>query len=216
MNIKKNAATIVVLASLFSTAHAVDAYVDQFVSFKDVLGNNATAMGNIQDSTTSVNTGTYVVGVVNPALVTGAPQAAEWVSLLQNYEAVYGFSGQVAKTALNIYSVANGAGETANIFGRHDSSAVWTLIGTAFEGGGVGFSAQSTSLSFVSIAALSSGVGQVMVRSLGNAGGSPGFDLMGIQGTNMVAAPVPEPETYALMGLGLIALLANRRKKIDA
>jgi hypothetical protein len=39
---------------------------------------------------------------------------------------------------------------------------------------------------------------------------------MGIQGQGMVAAPVPEPETYALMGLGLIALLANRRRKINA
>lgn len=211
MNIKRNTAALVVLFSLFNTAYAVDAYVDQYISFKDAAGNNAVAMGNILNSTTS-----YTVGPVDPALVTGAPQAGQWVSLLQNYEAVYGFSGQVAKTALNIYSVANGAGETASIFGRLNSSAAWTLIGTAIEGGGVGLGPQSTSLSFASIAALNSGVGQVMVRSLGNSGGSPGFDLMGIQGSGMTAAPVPEPETYALMGLGMVALLMNRRRKVNA
>lgn len=30
---------------------------------------------------------------------------------------------------------------------------------------------------------------------------------------NYIATPVPEPETYALMGLGVIALLARRRKQ---
>jgi hypothetical protein len=212
MNIKKNTAAIVILANLFGTAHAVDAYVDQFISFKDASGANSIAYGNVSGNSTS-----WTLGVVDPALVTGAPTAGEWASLSTNYTAVYGFNmGLVAKTAINVFSVANGANEVASVFGRLNSSASWTLIGDVMEGGGVGLGYQTGTVSFASIAALSSGVGQVMIQSHGNAGGSPGFDLMGIQGTNMVAAPVPEPETYALMGLGLIALLANRRRKLDA
>lgn len=207
MNIRRNAAAIVVLSSLFSSAYAVDAYVDQFISYKDAGQNNANLLG-FQNGTP----GTLIN--VSGNLASGAPTYGEWVAIQNGYEAIYSFTGQKATTGLNIYSVANGANESAEIYGRLNSTDNWSLLGMAYEPlTSSGYSAQA---SFINLSGFSNGIGQVKVKSLSDGGWSPGYDLMGIQGQGMVAAPVPEPETYALMGLGLIALLANRRRKINA
>jgi hypothetical protein len=210
MNIKKNAAALVVLASLFSTVHAVDANVDQFISFQDAAGNNAIAYGN---------NGTLTAPppeVVNPDIILGTPTAAQWVSLPTNYSAVYGFNGKMATQGLDIYYVDAGATVSANIFGRLNMTDAWTMLGTVTEGAPIGTTLNPVS-SFVSLAASGlSGVSQVMIKSQGEGGWSPGFDLMGVQGRGVIAAPVPEPETYALIGMGLIALLVKRRRQVNA
>lgn len=206
MKIRINAAAIIVLTGIFSTAHAVDAYVDQFISYKNASQNDANLLG-FQNGTP----GTLIN--VSGALATGAPTYGEWVAVQSGYEAIYSFTGQKATTGLNIYSVANGANESAEIYGRLNSTDSWSFLGMAYEPlTSSGYSAQS---SFINLSGFSNGIAQVKVRSLSDGGWSPGYDLMGIQGQGMVAAPVPEPETYALMGLGLTALLVNRRRKIN-
>lgn len=210
MNIKKNAAAITILLSLFSSAHAVNAYVDQFISFKDALGNNAVAYGN---------NGTLTAPppeVVNPNIILGAPTVSQWVSIPTDYSAVYGFNGQNATEGLDIYYVDAGALSNVSVWGKLNIADAWTMIGSVTEGAPLGTTYNPVS-SFLSLAGTGlSGVSQVMIRGTDVAGWSPGFDLMGIQGRGMLAAPVPEPETYALMGLGLIALLVNRRRQVDA
>ncbi|MEJ2794628.1 PEP-CTERM sorting domain-containing protein [Iodobacter sp. LRB] len=210
MNIRKNTAAIVILLSLFSSAHAVNAYVDQFISFKDALGNNAVAYGN---------NGTLTAPppeVVNPNIILGVPTVSQWVSIPTDYSAVYGFNGQKATDGLDIYYVDAGALSNVSIWGKLNITDAWTKIGSVTEGAPLGTTYNPVS-SFLSLAGTGlSGVSQVMIRGTDVAGWSPGFDLMGIQGRGMLAAPVPEPETYALMGLGLIALLLNRRRQVDA
>jgi hypothetical protein len=199
MNILKKTVAISLFSILSSASYAKNAYVDQFISFTNGAGvdESASAQGGFNSA--------YPVSV-NPTIATGAPVTGEWVSLPQDYMATYGFNGQQATGTIGIFSIANGANEVASVFGRLNSASAWSLIGTVTEGGGLGLGPQASFLT------LTSAISQIMVKSHGSAGVSPGFDLMGIQGTGMVAVPVPEPETYALMGLGLIAVFAHRRK----
>jgi hypothetical protein len=203
MKTLKNTAAIAISLLISSATYANTAYVDQFISFTDGAGVNKTssAIGGFNSA--------YPVSV-NPALATGTPVTGEWVSLPQDYMATYAFNGQQATESIGIFSVGNGANEVASVFGRLNSSTAWHLLGTVTEGGGVGLGAQATFIS------LSSAISQIMIKSHGNAGATPGFDLMGIQGTGMAAAPVPEPETYALIGLGFVAIFAHRRKVANA
>jgi hypothetical protein len=59
------------------------------------------------------------------------------------------------------------------------------------------------------------GAGVYYLAVNGTADGALGGSYGGVLGTQVVAAPVPEPETYALMlaGLGVLGFIARRRKQ---
>jgi hypothetical protein len=54
-------------------------------------------------------------------------------------------------------------------------------------------------------------VSYVKIVGLDNGGGSPGFDVVNVQGLPGSVRPVPVPATLALLGLGLFGIAALRR-----
>ncbi|AMC35546.1 PEP-CTERM sorting domain-containing protein [Janthinobacterium sp. B9-8] len=199
-------AAIIIISLLSSSAYAIsEAYVDSVISFKNAAGANV--------SSVTGNNGSNVLGFttnVSTTLPLGAPGTAKWASVVQGGEAIYGFTGKQATGSIDIYTIVNGAGEIAKIYGRLGNTGSWSFLGQTDSTPNGNFSLAPKQISF----ALGSGVvvDQIGIFSQNNNGYSPGFDIMGIGGNGMVSTPVPEPETYALMGLGLIGLLAHRRK----
>ncbi|SDA20258.1 PEP-CTERM protein-sorting domain-containing protein [Nitrosospira sp. Nsp18] len=94
------------------------------------------------------------------------------------------------------------AGEVANVYVSSDGN-MFTFLGLAQ--GGVQTGLDLSSIGFTGQ------VNYVKVMGLDTNGGSPGFDVVNVQGLNVI--PVPEPETYAmfLAGLGLMGFMARRR-----
>lgn len=131
---------------------------------------------------------------------------------IKNLEVVF----DTTETGTVYASVSGANGLTAN-----DRLAMWTFTSTSG-------SSQVTAANYASFtgqvdnlyitaagkAALIQGLG---LNAIGQ-GVLAGIDSYGTLSTNAVFAPVPEPSTYALMGVGLAAagLIARRRAKTQA
>lgn len=203
-SMRRNASLLTIIAVLGSSAAASagTAYVDSFVGYAPGVDTGiAQPYG--------AHNGIWPVGV-NPADFVGAPKSGDWLSLPTGAAAIYGFTAFQATTGITVYTVAAGGGEQARVYGRDAVSDPWTLIGQVSEpllALTLDPSGSYLSLTGSGLTALT----QVMVVGLDTGGSSPGYDLMGVQGSNSV----PEPGTWALMlvgfgGLGL-AMRARRR-----
>ena len=194
--------TLIAVLGSAAAASASSAYVDTFVSYTPGVDTGIGQPYGAHD-------GLWPVGV-NPADFVGAPKSGNWLSLPTGADAIYGFTGFQATTGITVYTVAAGGGEQASVYGRDAASDPWTLIGQVSEPevaltldpSGTFLSLSGTGLT---------GLTQIMVVGLDTLGSSPGYDLMGLRGSN----GVPEPGTWALMlagfgGLGL-ALRSRRR-----
>jgi hypothetical protein len=133
-------------------------------------------------------------GLIKLATVTGSelivinPLLSKTFALTA-FDGLIDFSGASGKTLTGLSSSTSGS--------NHFSGATWLSM---FTGPG----AMDLSLSAKGVSS-ASGSGNLISQFATNAAAN-------YKVTYTYAAAVPEPETYALMGLGVLALLARRRK----
>jgi len=177
-------------AVLAGDSHAAGPFVDSFINYVQGANTGIAQPYGSDGSASPVS--------VSPSIVLGAPVNHEFLTLPMNAEFIAAFSGQAVRDGLTIYTIANGAGENAAVYGRSDASRPWTRIGQVSEPTvGAGFDPVGTTLSFAGTGL--TGVSQVRIVGLDNGGSFPGYELMAIQGLN-----VPEPTIYGLMICGLL------------
>ena len=167
------------------------------------------------DSGTGPMTGPYG-GMLSGAFPVSVPlsyatdgNADTFVSLPTGSYLVLGFSGGYvfdgAGDDIFIQEVGSAA-ELADIYVSDDWGATFTYLGVA----------HGDTLTALDLATIgyTGNVNAIKVVGLDNNGGSPGFDLafvQGLEGSSVSTVPAPAP--LALMGLGLIFIGAQRRKK---
>lgn len=132
-----------------------------------------------------------------------------FVSLPTGSYITVGFSGGFVfdGPGLDVFvSEVGGSDETADIFVSSDFGSTFALLGTATTATVSGFDLASIGYT--------DNVNAVKVVGLDNFGGSPGFDIAFVQGLegSSVISPVPEPGTFALMGLGLAGVAWRSRR----
>lgn len=141
--------------------------------------------------------GPYYANAPTPGAVMFATDDSAFLNASQGFSGYVSFyyaSSTAAPSAINIYSGLNGTGAVLGSFSlNHNATA--GCSGAAF------CNFEKTSVVF-------DGVGKSIGfgGSTGNIAGNVAFD-------NVVLTPVPEPSTYVLMGLGLLAVGLYQRRR---